>query len=135
MNTNTYFVFNCNVLALFTFYALPSGGKLKDTVVHCDFNDFLEFEKRILRRKWERQRQEETVWLDWQSFDTLEKSKKSLAICKGLFIIWQNFEPTLVMFYALGQIFNVVSGQILKILSSHLVTLKDKVTGRDRERE
>ena len=34
-NTNTYFVFNCNVLALFTFYAPPSGGKLKGAVVHC----------------------------------------------------------------------------------------------------
>ena len=35
MNTNTYFVLTCNVLALFTFYALPSGGKSKDAVVHC----------------------------------------------------------------------------------------------------
>ena len=34
MKTNTYFVFNCNVPALFTFYALPSGGKLKGVVVH-----------------------------------------------------------------------------------------------------
>ena len=33
-NTNTYFVFNYNVLALFTFYALSSGGKLKGAVVH-----------------------------------------------------------------------------------------------------
>ena len=32
--TNTYFVLNCNVLALFTFYALPSVGKSKDAVVH-----------------------------------------------------------------------------------------------------
>ena len=34
LNTNTYFVLNCNVLSLFTFYALPSGGKSKDAVVH-----------------------------------------------------------------------------------------------------
>ena len=37
LNTNTYFVLNCNVLALFTFYALPSGGKLKNAVVHYTF--------------------------------------------------------------------------------------------------
>ena len=35
MNTNTYFVCNCHVLAFFTFYALPSGGKLKGAMVHC----------------------------------------------------------------------------------------------------
>ena len=35
MNTNTYFVFNCNVLALFTFYAVPSSGKYKCALVHC----------------------------------------------------------------------------------------------------
>ena len=35
MNTTTYFVLNCNVLALLSFYALPSGGKLKDAVVYC----------------------------------------------------------------------------------------------------
>ena len=34
LNTNTYFALNCNVLALFTFYALPSVGKSKDAVVH-----------------------------------------------------------------------------------------------------
>ena len=34
MNTNTYFVFNCNVLALFTFYAVPSSGKHKCALVH-----------------------------------------------------------------------------------------------------
>ena len=34
LNTNTYFVLNCNVLALLSFYALPSGGKSKDMVVH-----------------------------------------------------------------------------------------------------
>ena len=33
-NTNTYFVLNYNVLALLSFYALPSGGKSKDVVVH-----------------------------------------------------------------------------------------------------
>ena len=34
LNTKTYFVLNCNVLALFTFYAPPSGGKSKGAVVH-----------------------------------------------------------------------------------------------------
>ena len=38
LNTNTYFVFICNVIALFTFYALPSGGKSKGAVVHWDSN-------------------------------------------------------------------------------------------------
>ena len=53
MNTNTYFVLNCNVLALFTFYALPSGGKLKDMVVHyaieiffCSYNSYFVYEKK-----------------------------------------------------------------------------------------
>ena len=31
---NHIFFLNCIVLALFTFYALPSGGKSKDAVVH-----------------------------------------------------------------------------------------------------
>ena len=39
LNTNTYFVINCNVLALSTFNALPSGGKLKDAVVHSTILD------------------------------------------------------------------------------------------------
>ena len=34
LNTNTYFALYCNVLVLFTHYALPSGGKSKDVVVH-----------------------------------------------------------------------------------------------------
>ena len=39
MSANTYFVLNCNVLALFTFYALPSGGKSKDVVVNYKFGN------------------------------------------------------------------------------------------------
>ena len=35
LNTTTYFVLNCNALAFLSFYALPSGDKLKDAVVHC----------------------------------------------------------------------------------------------------
>ena len=35
VNTNTYFVFNFNVLALFTFYAVPSSGEYKCALVHC----------------------------------------------------------------------------------------------------
>ena len=34
MNTKTKFDFNCKVLTLFAFYALPSGGKSKGAVVH-----------------------------------------------------------------------------------------------------
>ena len=34
LSTNTYFDLHCEVLALFTFYTLPSGGKLKGAVVH-----------------------------------------------------------------------------------------------------
>ena len=34
LKPNTYFVFISNVLALFTFYTLPSGGKSKGEVVH-----------------------------------------------------------------------------------------------------
>ena len=34
LNTNKYFVFNCNVLALFTFYAVPSSDKYKCMLVH-----------------------------------------------------------------------------------------------------
>ena len=37
LNANTYFVLSCNVLALFTFYELPSGGKSKDVVIHCRY--------------------------------------------------------------------------------------------------
>ena len=33
LNTNEYLIFNCNVLALFTFYALPSSGK--DKCMQC----------------------------------------------------------------------------------------------------
>ena len=33
MQTNILF-FNCNVLALFTFYAVPSSGKYKCALVH-----------------------------------------------------------------------------------------------------
>ena len=39
--TQTHFVLNYNALALFTFYALPSGGKSKDAVVHFQLNETL----------------------------------------------------------------------------------------------
>ena len=61
MNTNTYLVLNCNVLSLFTFYALPSGGKLKEAVVHsiglqtiCSFNEFQKLweEKQVSFQCW-----------------------------------------------------------------------------------
>ena len=42
---------------------------------------------------------------------------------KGLFSIWQIFEPTLQHSYAIGKIFIFVHGQISKKLSSRLVTL------------
>ena len=47
---------------------------------------------------------------------------------KGLFSIWQIFEPTLQHSYAIGKIFIFVHGQISKKLSSRLVTVnKDLV--------
>ena len=38
--------------------------------------------------------------------------------------LWQNLEPTLTNFYAIGQIFLIVNSQMLKKLSSHVVTLR-----------
>ena len=43
---------------------------------------------------------------------------------KRLFNIWQNSEPTLAIFCAIVQKFIVLKGQILKELTSHLVTLQ-----------
>ena len=49
----------------------------------------------------------------WRKFATLAIFLKSLAIFEGLFNIWQNCEPTLATFYAIGQKFIVAKGPIL----------------------
>ena len=43
----------------------------------------------------------------WQIFKSIEQ------FLEDLFIIWLNFHPTLAKLYAIGQIFIVVSGQIM----------------------
>ena len=43
----------------------------------------------------------------------LWRNNKSLAIFACLFNIWQNCEPTLANFYAIGEKFIVAKGQIL----------------------
>ena len=52
-----------------------------------------------------------SVTIFWGKFATLAKFLNSLAILRILFGIWQTFKPTLVTFYAIGQIFIVVNGQ------------------------
>ena len=36
LTTNKYLIFECNALALFTFYTLPSSGKDKCVLVHFE---------------------------------------------------------------------------------------------------
>ena len=46
---------------------------------------------------------------------------------EGIFNIWQNCEHPFATFYAIGQTFIVVNGQILLEECSHLVTLDYKL--------
>ena len=58
-------------------------------------------------------------------FRQLWQQKLSLwQFLEGLIVLGQNFEPTLTNFYAIGQIFLIVNSQMLKKLSSHVVTLR-----------
>ena len=41
LNTNIYLIFKCNALALFTFYAIPSSGKNKCALFHCQTHLFI----------------------------------------------------------------------------------------------
>ena len=60
----------------------------------------------------------------YRTFATLVFLKKKLGyIFEGVLCIWQNFEPSLNKFDAIGQIFIIEYGQILDKQSSHPVTL------------
>ena len=51
MNITTYFVLNCNVLALLSFYALPSGGNRKTRWSKKDSTKFKYTHFELIRRK------------------------------------------------------------------------------------
>ena len=55
----------------------------------------------------------------WQNFKVFGQ------LLKALFTIWQNFEPILAIFYAIGQIYIPINGQILKIVwpSGHTASI------------
>ena len=52
-----------------------------------------------------------------------KKLKYAWLFLDGLLSTWQNFDPTLAIFYVIWQTCIVVNGQILSNKSSHLVTL------------
>ena len=55
------------------------------------------------------------MWPDLEKFRHLGKILKRVwPFLEWLFSIWQNWEHTLAIFYALGQIFVVLNGQMLK---------------------
>ena len=60
----------------------------------------------------------------WRHFATLAKF---VQLLKALFTIWQTFEPILATFYAIGQIYIPINGQILKnslAICSHCLRLE-----------
>ena len=51
---------------------------------------------------------------NWRFFTFWSKNSSPWQFFQWLLRIWQNFEPTLANFYAIGKIFNVANGQIIQ---------------------